>query len=698
MNAPRFYRSICFALLATLTWQLPSADSHAAVSRIEILTRSAYADGRSFEGIGPYERLIGRVHFTVDAQADANERVIDLKYAPRNDEGFVKFTADLEILVPVDRTKASGTLLYDVNNRGHRLALKVFNEEADDFLMRQGIVVVWSGWLAEVHPLPDNNVERGALLRLDAPIAREFADEKITDMVRAEVVTELPVDQMNITGREQLGSYEPTNDGMNDQRSLSWRLRERDPRVYISRKQWQLKVTPIDAPGQLYCLPKVEISVNGGIKPGYIYEVMYEAQDPVVQGLGLTSIRDLVSFLKYNTTNENPLALEKRSVTPRAVGFGVSQSGRCLRVLLYEGFNADEEGRQVFDGIIPHVAGAGQGFFNHRFAMPSAFNGQHNMHDFPCDMFPFAYEREEDITKERTDGLLERARTAQVVPKIMHIQNSSEYWHRAGSLVHTDPNSKRDGEIPPEVRLYSIGGAQHSWGNDLTARPPFYGTLINNPTDYRPHLRAMLIAMIAWIKDGTLPPESIYPRIDQGNLVSLRGESPWYVLPGIRYPDLGQMYIPYAWNFGPDFTTKGIIEFSPPGHHGLYLSLVPDVDEDNNEKGMLKLPFLRVPMATYTGWNMRDAKIGAEQELLMLKGGYIPFARTKAEREKSGDPRLSLEERYQDADDYLQKLQVAIDDLVIERHLLAEDAPRLMERGKKMAEVFAEKSQVPKSE
>jgi hypothetical protein len=696
MHARRWYHFALFTLCTLIGWQCQTAISQAAVTRIEILETLPYANGRAFENIGPYERLLGRVYFTIDPGAKSSERIVDLKLAPRNEAGLVEYSADIEILTPVDRSKASGTLLYDVNNRGHRLALRVFNEEADEFLMRQGIVVVWSGWLAEVLPnLVDDYVESGNLLRLDAPIATDRG-QPITGPIRLEMISEVPTDRINVTTRDQLGSYTPTEAGLKTA-TLTRRTREADERMPIGRDAWSLEVTPTNAAGNKYCPAKVELIMPAGIEPGVIYELVLEAKDPVVQGLGLAGIRDLVSCLKYTGKAPNPLAVEGKSVIERAIGFGVSQSGRCLRVLLYEGFNADEQGRIVFDGLIPHVAGAGHGFFNHRFCSPSQFSGQHNYHSFPCDWFPFAYEKDADPYTNQTDGLLERARAADVVPKIMHIQNAAEYWHRAGSLVHTDPRSRHDAKIPSEVRLYSIAGAQHSWGNDLSARPPFRGTLTDNPTDYRPHLRAMLVAMIDWIASGHAPPESVYPRIDNGTLVDWHAAaSPWQALPGVEYP--GVIHQPELLDFGPLFASQGISTIQPPKQLKRYPVLVPAVDADNNELGMLRLPFLRVPIATYTGWNLRGEKIGAAGELMSLKGSYIPFAATKAAREKAGDPRLSLAERYASPEEYLVRLQAAIDALVEERHLLAEDAPRLMERGKKMAEVIGINDEVPNDE
>ena len=671
---------IVIALLASAT------DLLAAVTRIEITEKYPYANGREFEGIGAYERLLGRVYFSVDPELEVNQQVTDLDKAPRNKAGKVEFSADLEIVAPVDRSKANGTLFYDVNNRGNRLALRVFNEEADEFLMRKGIVLVWSGWIAEVMPdIEDSYLDKTTLMRMDAPIATDNG-KTITGLTRLEMVTDEPTERINVTTRDQLGSYVPTESGLK-KATLTVREKEADQRQPVPRDQWSIEVTPISAPDYKHSPAKVELVMPSKLQPGLIYELIYEAKDPVVQGLGLASIRDLISFLKYDNTAENPLVVKGKSIIKQAIGFGVSQSGRCLRVMLNQGFNGDEEGRIVFDGMIPHVAGAGLGFFNYRFCSPSQFGGQHTCHLYPTDMFPFAYEKDFDPYCGKTDGLLEKARAADVVPKIMHIHNSAEYWHRSGSLVHTDPMSKKDVQIPENVRIYAIGGAQHGWGNDLTAREPVHGTQTHNPTDYRPHLRAMLMAMIEWIENGTEPPDSVYPKLSDSNLVPWEEKaSGWHPLPGVKYPEVIQR--PELLDNGPLFETERILTVHPPKVLKTYSVLVPAVDGQNNEEGMLELPFVAVPIATFTGWNLRDEAIGAPGELLTLKGSYIPFARTKAERMANNDPRLSLEELYGSKEKYLEQVAAAMEKLVQQRHLLAEDVPSLMDRAKILAQAF----------
>ncbi len=680
-----FHRSrvtiFCPPFFACLLFLISSPTSlPAAVTRIEIKTREPYFEGREFEGVGSYERLRGKVFFAVDPQHTANQTVIDLELAPRNAAGLVEFSADVELLAPKDLSKANGAILYDVNNRGGKLALGMFNTGADEFLMRKGYVVLWSGWIAETQP-------GGGRLRLTAPVATENG-QPIIGPVRGEFVIDSTAERNTLAMWANQGSYEPTERGERDA-VLTWRSREKDPRVVIPRPQWRFEKRWIDDNGERGQLPHIDLVVAGGLQPGYIYEVVYEAHGPIVQGLGLAGIRDLLSFLKHETSSKNPLLVSetKKSAAKFIYGFGVSQSGRCLRQFLYDGFNADESGRQVFDGVIPHVAGGGLGFFNHRFASPTRHNGQHDNHLFPADQFPFTYGDETDPFTGREDGILHRDRARGTVPKVMHTQSSSEYWHRAGSLVHTDPLGKRDAKLPPEVRVYCFGGTQHGAGGGIAGTTPGNGQLVGNPADYRPMLRALLTALDEWVRTGKEPPPSAHPRIADGTLVGWReSESGWQGIPGVRYPEVIQQ--PEQLDRGPEFYRFRRSSIEPPISRGSYVVNVPKCGADNNELGTLLLPAVAVPIATYTSWNTRGRSIGAEGEMLGLQGGYIPFVKTQAEREKLGDPRPALLERYRDFDDFRRQYRAAVDQGIEQRTLLAEDVAELMKLADRWRPLF----------
>lgn len=663
-------------LVFTLIWIEPSL-TWGAVTRIEVTSREPYQNDKSFGDIGAYERIRGKVFFAIDPLAKANQSIVDGKLAPRNAEGLVEFSSDFEILAPKDRSKANGAIIYDVNNRGNRVCLGMFNGGADHFLMRKGYILVWSGWIAEVLP-------GGERLILDAPVATQ-SGQPITGLVRAEFVTNSDAIRANIAHFGNQGSFQPTKSGLKNA-TLTWRLRERDPRVSIPRTQWKLHQQTVEVNGRRSALPLIEIEVAGGIRAGYIYELIYEAQDPIVQGLGLAGIRDFISFLKTDSGQQNPLAMSGRSIAERAYGFGVSQSGRCLRQFLYDGFNADEQGQQVFDGVIPHVAGGGLGFFNHRFASPTRHNAQHDNHDYPADVFPFTYGEARDPFTERDEGILTKARAAGVVPKIMHIQTSSEYWHRAGSLVHTDPNGTRDAKIPEEVRIYTIGGAQHGPGSGQPQEGGS-GQLPRNPTDYRPLLRGLLTAMDEWVQQDQAPPPSVYPKIADGTLVPWQeNQSGWKPLPGVRYPEV--IHQPDFVDRGPLFLSKRRITIHPPKVAGQYNVLISGYADDNNERGCLLLPSVAVPVATFTSWNLRKREIGAETELLSLAGGYVPFAQTKIERLKLGDPRPSLQERYGNFEAYQKQCEEHLARLARSRYVLEEDVPRIKRLAESKVSLF----------
>ena len=668
-------RCLIVALLVAASPSLATAE----VTRWEITKREPYASGKPRGDRGGYERWTGNVHFAADPTHAQNRQIVDLDLAPRNDKGSVEFVANFEMLVPVDRSRANGALIYEVNNRGNKTAPGIFDGGAEDFLCRQGFVVLWSGWIAEVQP-------GDGKLRLQAPVPLQDG-KPLRGIVRNEVIVDKPTQRASISFRGNQGSYRPAP-GALERATVTRREREADQRQAISRGQWTLHVSDVEANGEKGQLPLVELEVEGGLQPGWIYEVIYEAEGSLVQGVGLAGIRDIVSALKFgNSAAINPLWKDDgKPLLDRAIGFGTSQSGRCLRQFLYDGFNADQQGRKVFDGVIPHVAGGGLGSFNHRFASPTRTNGQHEEHLFPADYFPFAYGEELDPLTSRKEGILTRCRTTNTVPKVFHTQSSSEYWHRSGSLVHTDPLGGKDSQIPPEVRLYTFGGTQHGAGSGVPG-PKGSGTLTSNPADYRPFMRGLLMAMDAWIKDDTEPPPSIYPKINDGTLVSWRkDEAGWPAIGGIEYPTTIQT--PPGLFRGPAWESKRTAVVEPPEVKLHYVTKIPAVGPDGNERGTLNLPAISVPVATYTSWNLRTASIGAAGELLSLNGGYIPFARTTAERDASQDSRPALQELYRDYADYESEYLAAAEKLVSQRYLLAEDLPRLKSLCEKFKPAF----------
>lgn len=678
---------ICMATSAALMVAVVPKPVGAEVTRFEIDRREPFAPGTQFAAAGSYERIIGRVYYEIDPELPQNRPIVDLDLAPRNGRGRVAFSADLFILAPSDLSKANGAILYDVNNRGNKLALRFFNDApgrndprtqedaGHGFLMRQGFILVWSGWIGELLPGDDR-------LRLDVPIASRD-DGPITGRVRCEIVPTEDTQRCSIT-RENHGSYAPA-DGALRKATVTHRERPSEARIPIPPDQWTLHVAdvPEDAPAQL---PLVELELPAGMKRGHIYEVIYEARDPQVHGVCFAAVRDLVSALKFGTGENHPLRIDGKAPAARAHGFGVSQSGRFLREFLYWGFNEDEQGRQVFDGLIPHVSGGGLGSFNHRFAQPTRHVTQHDHHDYPADRFPFAYETQHDPVSGREDGILQRAAATGTAPLLLHTQSAAEYWTRSGSLPHTDPLGTRDADLPETVRVYSFGGTQHGSGSWPPTEGP--GKYLDNPADYRPLLRALLVALDRWVTDAQDPPPSVYPSIQQGTLVHWNQSSTGFPdIPGVQYPQVIQQ--PCLLDFGPRWETERIIDCQPPEPRGDYRVLVPRCGPDGNELGTLLPPEVAVPLATYTGWNLRRREAGAENQLVSLVGAYLPLPTTREERESRKDPRLSLEERYGTSDEYRRQLRAACIALQADGYLLEEDVERIIARQReRVAELF----------
>lgn len=694
-------------LYLTVIACIPVVGSAAGKARGELydLTfyrREPFANGVSFGDVGPYEKLVGVARFAVDPKHPRNKDIVDLDKAPRNAEGKVEFESDVFILMPKDPAKGNGAIFYEVNNRGNKLGLGMFNSGGDGndpnqpgngFLFRRGYTVVWCGWIGEI--LPGNH-----RLLLKPPIASDHG-KPIKGIVRFEMVSDTPADSLPLSRREGHGCYPPTEAG-EAKATLSWRMRETDERVPFPREQWKLERVPLPKVehGVAGTMQQIRCRLAGGFRPGYIYELICECENPIVQGLGYAATRDLISFLRYENGQQNPLRIaDGKLAVNRAHGFGVSQSGRFLRNFLYLGFNADEKDRKIFDGLMPHVAGGGLGFFNHRFAQPTRHNGQHEEHLYPTDVFPFTYGDTSPAFLQVRDGkpldyygprgILTRLRSenAKLLPKVMHTQSSAEYWHRSGSLVHTDPLGQKDIDEPADVRIYAFGGTQHGPASDPPSRG--VGDNLANPGDYRPLLRALLDALDAWVRDDTAPPPSVHPRIDKGTLTDWHQKATGFLaIPGVRYPEVIQR--PHLLDFGPNFQSQGIITREPPEILGHYVVKVPKSDADGNDLGCLLPPEVAVPLATYTGWNLRHRDAGAEGMLVGLTGSYIPFPRTPAEREKSGDPRKSIQERYGSFDEYRKRCAAACAELVKRRYLLQEDADRFLTSREKVRKLFME--------
>jgi hypothetical protein len=625
-----------------------------AVERVHVLERTDVLNGTPFGSAGAYEQIIAEAHFAVDPKLDANAIITDVQLAPRDQRGLVEFSADVVVVRPRDPAQGNGTALFEIPNRGNvggvygmfNMASGKPGDFGDELLMRQGFTLVWVGWQWDVP-------RREGLLRLCAPVARNPDGSPIRGPVRAQFVPNGPATRMPLGDRDHI-AYAPANP---DDAALQLTVRDSPTgaRSVVPRSAWRFDNS------------LQGIDMAAGFTPGRIYEIVYEAEGPVVAGLGLAAVRDFVSFLKYGAPVETLFSQEHRFIK-RSIGFGTSQSGRFLREFVYDGFNADEQGRQVFDGVWAHVAGAGRGDFNLRFAQASR-DGHARMNMlYPVDLFPFTDLPETDPDSDRTSGLLDRARQQRVVPKMFLTFGSYEYWGRAVSLTHTTADG-RDAPLAPTTRAYFFAGTQHGPASPSRRVATQNDT---NPADYRWAMRALLPAMNRWIQDGVAPPPSRYP-----SMASLASPSE------SRFPKTGyaappaHIYVPHRLDFGPRFAPDGIMDIEPPKLGPPWTVLVPQVDADGNETSGVRLPHVAVPLGTYTGWNPRAVAIGAPDTMADLVGSYLPLARTNAER-RSGDTRPSLAERYRDKQDYIQRVTTATEALVKDGFVLPDDTGRIL--------------------
>jgi alpha/beta hydrolase family protein len=650
---------------------LVASAADARVVRLRIERREVILDGRAFGAAGPYEKLVGKVDFALDPALPRNLDIVDLKLAPRNARGEVEASADFYMLKPVDPRKGNGRLFYEVGNRGGKAMLSTFQKAAgspdptteaqfgDGALMRQGFTLLWMGWQWDVP-------ERPGTMRMEMPIATLREPQGRPEQGRGTTENGKP-----ITGIVR-GNF------ILNERAATAPVADRAHKAYapIDPESAENVMTVRDDPtakgqvvprSQWHFVDGGTVALDGGFEAGRIYDVVYRTSNPRVLGFGLSGARDLISFLKYDTSADNPAPGLRY-----AIGWGVSQSGRYLRHFLYQGFNEDEQGRKVFDGVFDQVGGAGRGSFNHRFGQASRDALQYFNILFPVDLFPFTDGPSTDPDSGAVDSLLGRAERSGTAPKIFHLLTNSEYFNRAGSLVHTDPTGTRDADLPANSRVYMIASAPHGPG----PFPPtsnvgggMTGRALLNPLNYSPAVRALFRALDRWIVEDVAPPPSAYPKIADGSLTS-PAKAGWPAVPGYQLPQ--QPLRAFHLNFGADWA-KGIVSVEPPEVGTPFAVSVPAVDADGNVRAGIRLPDIAVPLATQAGWNYRDASIGAPDRLAGEIGSYIPFARTKAERDRAGDPRPSIEERYRNRDEYVGKAAAAALDLVAHGYLLAED-------------------------
>lgn len=641
-----------------------AAHASAEVVRIEVTERADVARAAVFGAAGRYEKVRGTLHFAVDPRAAVNARVTDLELAPTNAAGRVEFRADFYMLKPRDAARGNGALLLEVSNRGRKGLLPMMNLAAqsldptepaalgDGFLLAQGFTLLWVGWQLDPQPGdPD-------LLRVYPPTA----GAGVTGLVRSDFVVREPgVRDQTLADRDHVAYAAADPDGAAN--SLTVRDEPFGARRTIPRADWRF--ARVDGSGNVVPDP-TRVYLASGFEPKKIYEVVYTAANPPLAGLGLAAIRDAVAHLKRQGAPELGIPA---GTFDRALGFGISQSGRLLRTFLYEGFNEDERHGRVFDGVLAHIAGGARGGFNTRFAQASRSSSSYF---YPNDVFPFSDAPQRDPVTGARDGLLANVSRGHM-PKIFYTNSSNEYWRGHAALTHVTVDGSADLPPPSDTRIYLFAGTQHgpaSFPPRTTA-----GQLAENPNAFAWFMRALIVKLDAWVARGTPPPASRYPTLAERTLVA-RAALAFPTIPGVNVPR--NVFGPMRLDFGPRFAQTGVATLEPPRVGAPFPVLLPQVDVDGNELAGLRSPELAAPLATYMGWALYDPKLGRDDELVSLQGSYVPLPVDPGERERTRDPRRSIRERYADRAAFLAATERAAQPLIAEGYLRAEDLPEIL--------------------
>jgi hypothetical protein len=602
---------------------------------------------------------MGTAYGELDPDHPLNRCIVNLDKAPRNAAGRVAYDMDVYIMQPADLGRGTGKLLYEVNNRGRKMLLPIFHEAiatstgaindpataaeaGNGFLFKRGYTLVWSGWDPDA-PQANNG------MRLRAPVATDNG-KPIVQTIRDEFVfgTRVPTTRSTAPLSYEAASLDQR------QARLTVRAREGDEPTEIPPERWRYA----DA-------HSVELLPAGtAFQPGFIYDFCYPATGPKILGIGFAATRDLVAFLRYDMHDTagqaNPIARSHDETGIGAVlAYGNSQSGRYLRTHTELGFNQDEAQRKVFDAYLSNVAGIGKVFTNFAFGQPYRTGTQHEDHAFPENWFPFSHAFLTDPVTGQTGAL---RRDDGFDPLIIEVNTSTEYWQKGAALLHIDPLGTRDLDMPPSVRLFLMAGTQHGGRAGMTAARGS-GYHLSNPHNPTPAIRALLVALDAWVTEHTAPPDSRVPQLADGTLVAPHALA-FPPIPGVQPPKQANRIAVLD-----DWVKPSC---NPEQTYGMF---VPQVDADGNELAGIRLPPIAAPQATYTGWNLYKAPY-PEGELCDREGSYLPFAKTPTERKTSGDPRPSLAERYSSHEAYVKHVEEAVQSLVEARLLLPEDAER----------------------
>lgn len=613
---------------------------------------------------GTYEEVSGTFIGEVDPCHPQNHIIQDLTLAPRNERGNVEYRSDFILAFPKDLRRCNGVLRYDAPNRGTAFA-------PDSYFASRGYIFLTTAWQGDVCAIP-------GMLQLSVPVAINPDGSAILGPYRCEFVPKEPgFDSMPLPGgafNVAMQPYLPASlDNTQPGYQLSRRINEQDPREVIPPSQWKFARCSEREP-----FPGVadaaQVCLRDGWDPKFLYELIYVAKDPKVMGLGLAAVRDMVAFFRHSQADSAGVANPVFGAVRYSIGSGASQSGNFLKTFLNLGFNGDLEGRPVFDGVYAQIA-ARQTSVNSRFAVPGGGGGLRADHTAFGQGGVRGLDAEYlDDLRGRRGGILRRCTASNSCPKLFVGLSGSEFYALQGSPLLTDAYGSRDLEQPNNVRIYFYSGSHHILGLESlpgAAVGAAYDT--NGNAAVASVVRALYQDLEDWVVRDLPPPSSQVPTIADGTLVP-PAEVKFPKIPGVLYTGLVNTYPLLDWGPGYDpHDESGIPSVIPPADLGRhYAILVPQVDADGNDIAGIRSVDIAAGLGTHTGWNYTN--VAGRIDLASLFGAYFPYAKTRAERIRSGDPRASLEERYGNQAGYVAAVTKAARALVARRFMLETDA------------------------
>jgi hypothetical protein len=667
---PRHYRRSILVFAAT-TIAVLAAFGTASARVTRIVIDQQILEGTPFPGAGQYERLNGRAFGELNPFDRRNALIQDILLAPRNANGNVEYVATFSLVKPVDMSKASGVLQYRVVNRGNSTALAQSGPE--------GHIQLVSGWQGDVTPTALNQT-------ITLPIAKNPDGTPVTGpvLVRFWNVSGSTASMSNPFGgpnRYPPATFDTTQATLTSRAGELLTNGSHGPLTTVPATDWAFAdCRTVPFPGTP---DQTRVCLKNGFDAALLYELVFTGKDPIVLGMGFAATRDINAFFRHALRDDygtpNPIA----NAVKYAVSRGTSQSGNFIKTFIHLGFNEDEAGRIVWDGAWPYIA-ARQNPTNFRFAVPGGAAGVTEPGSEPVLWW---HNWPDQARNRHPGGMLDRCRRTNACPKIFESFGATEFWDLRMSPGLVGTNAKQDIPLPPNVYRYYYPGTSHGGGpGGFSIVQPLAGgcALPRNPNPHSDTERALLVAFIDWVTKGTKPPPSQYPTLKAGLLVPATKAATGF--PTIPFPGLpanapdGLINQVFDYGFGHELDYNdltGVITLQPPIIKQVLPTLVVKMDTDGNEIGGVPSVLHQAPLGTYLGWNIRAAGFYAGQ-ICDFTGGYVPFARTRSERLASGDPRLSIEERYGSQEGYDCVVRRVANQAVADRFLLQADADRLI--------------------